>query len=153
MPWIFVTLIIFSIIEISIIILIGKAFGFFINILIIFSTALTGYILVRYQGLSVLLEMRREMSKGSVPAHQILKGAFLLIAAALLVIPGFISDIVGLLVLIPIFRNFGLVFLTSQIQSRIKNFQHHAPQTDNQTLNGDYIDITDYPSQSSKDKR
>ena len=63
-----------------------------------------GLVLLRWQGTATLMKIRAAAAAGSVPARPLLEGAVLAIAAVLLIVPGFLTDILGLLLFIPAFR-------------------------------------------------
>ena len=62
-------------------------------------------VLVRSQGLQTLLSMQQRMAAGELPAREILQGMLLAIAGLLLILPGFVTDMVGLLLLQPALRD------------------------------------------------
>lgn len=83
---------------------IGSVIGALWTIFIVIATALIGSNLVRRQGLQALAQVQASQARGETPAVPILEGAALLLAGALLVTPGFISDTLGFLLLIPPLR-------------------------------------------------
>ena len=92
-------------VEIYLFIQIGGLIGAFNTILIILLTAVVGIFFVRLQGLSTLKSGVSQLYKNQVPIYEIMSGAALAIAAILLIIPGFATDVLGFLLILPITRN------------------------------------------------
>ncbi len=92
-------------VEIYLFIQIGGLIGAFNTILIILLTAVVGIFFVRLQGLSTLKSGVSQIYKNQVPIYEIMSGAALAIAATLLIIPGFATDVLGFLLIIPLTRN------------------------------------------------
>ncbi|MBK1718071.1 exlusion protein FxsA [Thiocystis violacea] len=91
-------------IEIYFLIEVGSAIGAFPTIVLTILTAIIGTWLVRRQGFSVLMRVRRMIDEGEVPALEVMDGALLLVAGLFLLLPGFLTDSVGFLLLIPPLR-------------------------------------------------
>jgi len=94
------------IIEIYIMIKVGGIIGPLNTVLLIFFTAITGVYFAKLQGLSTIKSGFNQLIKNEVPIYEIISGAALAFAALLLIIPGFLTDIVGFLLIIPITRKF-----------------------------------------------
>ena len=139
MRWILAIIIIFPILEVSIIAQFGSFWGAWPIVAVIFSTALIGSILVRMQGISVLRDVRHEMNKGRIPAHQALEGLCLLCAALFLVTPGFVSDAIGFLFLLPAFRRLTISHLKKWINDRIRGFWSNAHNAAGPTIDGTFV--------------
>ena len=99
-----ITLILIPIIEIYLFIKIGSQIGAFTTILLIFITAITGFYYAKFEGLNILKSGLSQLVKNEIPAYEIVSGAAIAFAALLLIIPGFASDIVGFLLIIPVTR-------------------------------------------------
>lgn len=113
-------------IEIAILIEIGKVVGATYTIMLVIGTAALGAALLRQQGLSTIKKVQRNMNQGSLPAIELIEGLMLLVAGALLLTPGFFTDIFGFLALMPslrrrIVQTFLANFIQSQINIRQKN--------------------------------
>ena len=113
-------------IEIAILIEIGKVVGATYTIMLVIGTAALGAALLRQQGLSTIKKVQRNMNQGSLPAIELIEGLMLLVAGALLLTPGFFTDIFGFLALMPslrrrIVQTFLANFIQSQINVRQKN--------------------------------
>ena len=92
-------------VEIYLFIQIGAQIGAFNTILIILLTAVIGIYFVRIQGLNTLRSGITELYKNQIPVYEMMSGAALAFAALLLIIPGFATDIVGFLLILPVTRN------------------------------------------------
>lgn len=91
-------------IELVLLIEIGSRIGTLSTLALIVVTGVVGAQLAGRQGLDVLRRIQRETSEGRLPAVSLMDGAFILVAGALLVTPGVLTDVVGLLCLVPAFR-------------------------------------------------
>ena len=94
------------VIEIYLMIKVGGMIGAFNTILLIFFTAITGVYFAKVAGLSTLRSGFNQLIKNEMPIYEMISGAALAFAAILLIIPGFITDAVGFLLIIPITRRF-----------------------------------------------
>ncbi len=116
----FILFLIVPLVEITILIEIGKVVGAAYTIMLVIGTAVLGAALLRQQGLSTLMKVQTNMDQGNLPATELIEGLMLLVAGALLLTPGFFTDIFGFLVLIPALRHhIAQTFLINFIQSRI----------------------------------
>ena len=104
-------------IELMVLIEVGKEIGFWPTIGIICITGLIGSTLARQQGVAVWTQFNNRLQKGELPGSQIIDGLIILIAGALLLTPGVLTDIVGFLGLLPIsrplIRNYAQVYCLS----------------------------------------
>ena len=110
MTSVFFILIAIPIIEIYLFIKIGSYIGAFTTISLIFITAFVGVIYARYEGFNTLRSGMTQMIQNKMPVYEIISGAALAFAALLLIIPGFATDFLGLLIIFPpsrklMFRN------------------------------------------------
>ena len=109
MPFFLIFLIIFVFIpltELYVIIEVGDRIGAFATIWLVVLTAVIGGWLVRKQGMGILFRIRQQMDQGETPAIEMLEGALLALMGILLLLPGFITDALGFLLLIPPLRRF-----------------------------------------------
>ena len=135
MNTILVSIILIPIIEIYLLIKIGSQIGAITTILLIFSTAIIGVYYAKYEGLNTIKSGFIQLSKNEAPAFEILSGAAIAFAALLLIIPGFVTDIVGFSLIFPpsrklIFKNLSKKF------SKKENLK-------NDYIDGDFEDIED----------
>ena len=116
MRYFFLFLIIFPFIEIYTLIVIGGSIGAFNTMLWIFFSGVMGLYLLRNQGLKTLLDIQSKKSVFEPTADNFLKTIFTPIGGFFLLIPGFITDVIGILVLLPITRIFILGLLFSYLR-------------------------------------
>ncbi len=112
----------FPILEIAVMIKIGKVVGILNTILLIFFTAIVGIYYARVEGLSTIRSGMINLYQNKLPFYEMLSGASIAVAAALLILPGFISDSIGFLLLFPFTRKLilGLLF-----KNKFKNKKQH----------------------------
>ena len=91
-------------VEIAILINIGKIIGAGYTIALVIGTAFLGVSLLRIQGISTLAKVQANIAKGQLPATELIEGLILLISGVLLLTPGFFTDMLGFLMLVPILR-------------------------------------------------
>ncbi|MBT8448812.1 MAG: FxsA family protein [Gammaproteobacteria bacterium] len=96
--------ILIPIIEIAVFIQAGNLFGLGLTLLMILLTAVIGLALIRQQGLATLFRAQEKMQSGEVPAVEMMEGILLAAAGLLLITPGFFTDTIGFLILVPIIR-------------------------------------------------
>ena len=108
-------------IEIYLLIKVGGIIGAFNTILLIFFTAITGVYFAKIAGLNTLKSGIGQLVKNEIPVYEIISGAALAFAALLLIIPGFMTDIVGFLLIIPITRKFFINSISSKFKYRKRN--------------------------------
>ena len=93
------------ILEISVFISVGEEIGLNWTLAIIILTALTGTLIIKRQGLKTLLRLQHQLAQGQFPLTEVFDGFFLLLAGALLLTPGFVTDGLGFLLLTSPLRN------------------------------------------------
>ena len=92
---IFLTIILVPVIEIYLLIKIGSQIGAITTILLIFTTAILGVYYAKYEGLNTLKSGFVQLRRNETPTYEVLSGAVIAFAALLLIIPGFVTDIIG----------------------------------------------------------
>jgi UPF0716 protein FxsA len=100
-----IAIILIPVIEIYLIIKIGSQIGALNTILLIFLTAIIGIYYAKYEGLNTIKSGFSQLIKNEIPAYEIISGATIALAALLLIIPGFATDVIGFMLLIPLTRN------------------------------------------------
>ena len=133
MRYFFLFLIIFTLIEIYTLIVIGGSIGAFNTMLWIFFSGIMGLYLLRNQGLKTLLDIQSKKSVFEPTADNFLKTIFTPIGGFFLLIPGFITDVIGILVLLPITR----IFILGLLFSYLRPF---GQGTDTNKNTGDWIE-------------
>jgi|TARA_B110000259_G_scaffold36096_1_gene40591 UPF0716 protein FxsA len=120
------------VIEIYLFIKMGSQIGALNTILLIFVTAFFGVIYARYEGFNTLRAGMSQIIKNELPVYEIISGAALAFAALLLILPGFATDFLGLLIIFPPTRK--LIFKRVSIKQR-------ANDTNKKFINGEFEDI------------
>jgi len=128
-----IAIILVPIIEIYLFIKIGSQIGAFNTISLIFITAIIGIIYARYEGLNTLKSGFTQLVKNELPAYEIISGTIIAFAAMLLIIPGFMTDIIGFLLIFPLTRKLILKNLSSKFKVKTKR--------DENFIDGEYEDI------------
>jgi UPF0716 protein FxsA len=121
------------ILEIYLFIKIGTQIGAFNTISLIFITAIIGIIYVRYEGFNTLKSGMSQLVKNELPIYEIISGAALAFAAFLLILPGFATDILGLLIVFPLTRKLFFKKLSKKYEKTNKKKQDF--------INGEFEDI------------
>jgi UPF0716 protein FxsA len=121
------------ILEIYLFIKIGTQIGAFNTISLIFITAIIGIIYVRYEGFNTLKSGMSQLVKNELPIYEIISGAALAFAAFLLILPGFATDILGLLIVFPLTRKLFFKKLSKKYEK--------SNQKKQDFINGEFEDI------------
>ena len=130
---ILISIILIPAIEIYLLIKIGSKIGAITTIILIFSTAIVGIYYAKYEGLNTLKSGFVQLSRNTLPTYEMLSGATIAFAAILLIIPGFLTDVIGFLLIFPITRRLILNRLSSKLKPR-KNEK-------NNFIDGEFEDI------------
>ncbi|MFT4415147.1 FxsA family protein [Fredinandcohnia humi] len=109
--------------EIGILIFSGKTLGVAATIILIILTGVLGAWLAKKEGLETLRRAQEQMSYGQVPGHAIMDGICILVGAVLLLTPGFITDLTGLILLVPFTRQLVKPFIGRIIKRMIDRGQ------------------------------
>ena len=122
-------------IEIYLFIKIGSEIGAFNTVLLILVTAVVGVGYARYEGYNTLKTGMSQLVKNELPVYELISGATLAFAALLLIIPGFATDLIGILLIVPFTRKFILKkFIKKHDKTKKKNMNY---------IDGDYEDISE----------
>ena len=114
MKYLLPSFIVLPILEMYVLIKVGGNLGALNTVLLVLLTALIGVALLRVQGFRTLINARNKLGMAQLPAEEMITGIFLAIGGALLLTPGFITDIIGFLCLVPLTRRILLkVFLNN----------------------------------------
>ena len=108
-------------IEIYLMIKVGSFIGAFNTIFLIFFTAAAGIYFARLAGLSTIKSGFGHLMKNEIPIYEIISGAALAFAALLLIIPGFLTDLIGFLLIIPTTRKFFISLISSRFKTQKVN--------------------------------
>ena len=108
-------------IEIYLMIKVGGLIGAFNTIFLIFFTAITGVYFARLAGLNTIRSGFNQLIKNEIPIYEIISGAALAFAALLLIIPGFLTDLIGFLLIIPVTRKLFISTISSKLRNKKVN--------------------------------
>tara|TARA_Y100000992_G_scaffold119214_1_gene78128 strand:+ start:55 stop:480 length:426 start_codon:yes stop_codon:yes gene_type:complete len=128
-------IILIPVIEIYLFIKIGSQIGALSTILLIFATAIIGVYYAKFEGLNTLKSGFVQLSKNRSPTYEVLSGAAIAIAALLLIIPGFATDILGFLIIFPLTRK--IIF------NRFAKKNIFQKNNKNNFIDGEFEDIED----------
>lgn len=138
------------VLEIYILIQVGQVIGALWTVFFVVLTAVIGVQLLKSQGLSTLTRAQNKLNSGQMPAQELLEGFALVIAGAFLLTPGFFTDTVGFLLLLPMTRSLIIRSLTARLLAS-GNFTIHDPfqtqngtNTQNKGSQGDVIEGVKY---------
>ena len=106
--------------ELYILIEVGKRIGTLTTIGIIIFTGILGAYLVKNQGFMILKKIQNDLNDGIMPGDSLIQGAIILAGGILLLTPGFVTDIVGFIFLIPVSRNVVKKYLLKWLKGKIK---------------------------------
>ncbi|MBC8493391.1 MAG: FxsA family protein [Candidatus Thioglobus sp.] len=146
---IFPIFVIMTLLEIYVLVSVGEAIGGLSTVLLVVITALIGSTLLKQQGWSTMAKAQNTMANGQTPAFEMLEGVVILISGVLLLTPGFITDIVGLLGLVPFSRVYFIDRILSKNTEKIFSqqnsiFIHKSKPSDkkdsgkNDTIDGEF---------------
>ena len=113
-------------IEIYLMIKVGSVIGAFNTIFLIFFTAVIGIYFAKLEGLNVIRSGFGQLVKNEIPIYEIISGAALAFAALLLIIPGFLTDLIGFLLIVPVTRKIFIKIISSKFNKK--------------KINGDFIE-------------
>ena len=112
-------IILIPIVEIYLFIKIGSQIGAFTTISLIFVTAIIGVYYARYEGLNTLKSGVTQLYKNQMPLFELMSGAALALAALLLILPGFATDLLGFLIIFPLTRKIFFQLLSKKTKSEM----------------------------------
>jgi len=108
-----------TLLEIYVLVSVGESIGGFSTVLLVIITALIGSILLKQQGWSTMAKAQSAMANGQTPAFEMMEGVVILISGVLLLTPGFLTDILGLLGLMPWSRTYFIDQFLSKNASKV----------------------------------
>lgn len=130
----FLLFLLFPVIELAVLIKVGSMIGVLTTLLLIVLSAIVGAGLLRFAGVATALRARERLARGELPDREMLEGLMVAIGGLLLMLPGFISDAVGLLCLLPLTR--GIVIDRLKRRSEAHTVRQRAFQDDPQPHRG-----------------
>ena len=129
------SIILIPIVEIYLFIKIGSQIGAFSTIFLVFFTAVVGVYYAKYEGINTIRSGMMQMIKNQIPARELVSGAAIAFAAVLLIIPGFATDLIGFLLIIPITRK----LILGRFNKKFENKETKK----NDFIEGEFEDIED----------
>jgi UPF0716 protein FxsA len=147
--WLFLLFILIPLLEIWLFILLGGFIGVYPTLFVILLTAILGTFLVKTQGINVLKEIQSKFNELENPTEPIVHGAMILFAGALLLTPGFFTDTVGFLLLLPKVRRAAFFWLKNRL-NLVKNSSFETSRGDK--YNYSDIEVTDYKEVEPEEK-
>ena len=136
----FLLFLIVPLIEIALFVQVGGLIGLFPTLAIVILTAVAGTFLIRSQGTAVMLQLRETMNDLRDPTEPLAHGAMVLFAGALLLTPGFFTDILGLSLMIPGVR--GKIFRFIRSRVTVQEFRYGDPSSpDDSVIEAEYHDL------------
>ena len=132
---IILAILVIPVLEIYLLIKIGSHIGAITTILLIFTTAIIGIYYAKYEGLNTLRSGFSQLSRNETPAYEVISGAAIAFAAVLLIIPGFLTDLLGFLLIFPITRKIIFSNFTQKFKSK--------RTVKNNFIDGEFEDIED----------
>lgn len=127
----FLLFVLVPIIEIFLLIEVGSRIGALNTIVIILLTALVGTVMLRMQGLSTIARVQQSLEQKRLPASELIEGLMLLVTGALLLTPGFFTDTIGFLCLIPGVR---IPIANAILQHFIQSRTQHTPNSSDEII-------------------
>jgi len=119
MRWFILALLVIPALEIGVFIWIGDYIGPWSVVMLIILTGIAGVSLAKQQGYETLLKARQVITQGQVPKIQMIDGVCIFLGAGLLIVPGFITDVIGLLLLLPFTRRPFSLWILRLIQRKV----------------------------------
>lgn len=111
-------LLLFPLIELAVLIKVGSVIGVGLTLLLLIASAFLGAAVLRVGGLATLWRARERLARGEMPEQEMLEGLLIAVGGGLLMLPGFISDIIGLVCLLPITRRLLLANVRRRVQEQ-----------------------------------
>lgn len=127
--------------EIASFIIVGRAIGVLATLGLVVLSAMIGLALLRFQGAGILRRLQTEAQRGVDPGQELVHAALLVVAAFLLIVPGFFGDIVGLLLFIPFVRKLAWRLIKPRIVVQ-SGFSHGGFQA-RRSVDPDVVDLDD----------
>jgi len=135
-----VLFLVIPIIEVYLLIEVGGKIGAGWTVLLVVLTAVIGVNLLRQQGVSTLMRANQAISQGKVPAMEMMEGIFLAVGGALLITPGFFTDAIGFICLLPFTRRIIIrkLLLNSTVTSSYSVHQETRSHEESRTIEGEF---------------
>ncbi|CAH0542795.1 FxsA family protein [Vibrio marisflavi] len=136
----FLMFIVVPVLEIAIFVQVGSVIGLWPTVGLVLVSAFVGASLVRSQGLQTLMSVQKKIQQGVVPTEQIFEGVMLALAGILLITPGFLTDLMGMVLLLPAPRARLAKYVLSKAEFKVsgQGFSKGPFNGDGNTFEGEY---------------
>ncbi|MDO8882601.1 MAG: FxsA family protein [Pseudotabrizicola sp.] len=146
--WLFALFLIVPLVEIALFITVGGWLTLWPTLALVMLTGIVGTILMRWQGLKVLAELRGDMGQLKNPLSPLAHGALIVLAGLLLLTPGFFTDTIGFLLMVPKLREAVIAFVGSRVQ--VQTFGADTREGRNTSggptvIDGEYFEVEENP--------
>ncbi len=128
-------------IEIAGFVIVGSQIGVLATLALVIAAGVLGALLLRVQGFGVMARVRKELDAGNDPSRELANGAMILVAGILLLIPGFFTDIIGLLLFLPPVRALAWSFMRSRVVISAAGFNDFSRPGPRSGMRGKTIDL------------
>lgn len=144
--WLFLAIAAIPLIEIALFVTVGSWLGLGLTLLIVLGTAALGVVILRGQGQRPVQDLRLALTRGSDPMHALAHGALVVLAAILLILPGFLTDTLGLLLLVPAIRDLVLRLVARRMKAHVIDPRRAGPRHDGVVIDAEFIDLDTGPT-------
>lgn len=148
---IFFALILYIYCELSLLVSVSTALGVFPTIFLLIAISVLGVWLVKLRGLYTMLSIRQDLTQGKLPTDAVINSMLFIIAGILLIIPGFISDILAILCVLPFTRKLIKLWGLNMLKKRFQFINFTANQTAYRTKDDNVFDA-EFERQQDPDK-
>ena len=119
LPLLVVLFVFVPIVELAVIIQVGQAIGVVETLLLMVLVSIVGGWLVKREGIGVWRRAQRQLDTGVMPGRELVDGVLIMVAGALLLLPGFVSDCLGILLLLPPVRALVRALVSRRLRTRV----------------------------------
>lgn len=127
--------------EIFILVRVGQTIGGWSVVALLAGGVFVGGLILRYHGMMTLLRVRRQLAAGGAPVRPVIEGAAVLLAGALFMLPGFLSDVVALLLLVPPVRRALISLVVRAISTRLHRAAGTASSEADGVIDADFHEV------------
>ena len=156
-PLIPIFLLALPLLEIAGFVLVGRHIGVLPTIGLVIASSIAGFVLLRIQGFGIMARIQKEMAAGRDPSRELAHGVMILLAGILLVIPGFLTDILGLLLFLPPIRDLAWKLLKSRMAIVTRfgtgGFSRAGPASGGKIIDLDEADYSEAADETSPWRR
>ncbi|WP_103335368.1 FxsA family protein [Pseudotabrizicola formosa] len=142
--WLFALFLLVPMIEIALFITVGGWLTLWPTLGLVLLTGVIGTVLMRWQGLKVLAELRGDLGQLKNPLSPLAHGALIVLAGLLLLTPGFFTDSIGFLLMAPRVREFVIAFVGARVKIQSFGTSASAPRSDGPiVLDGEFFEVNE----------